>query len=106
MYTIKGETDHKPRLDAWDKRSDLVHWEDLEGAGGEGGGRGDRDGEDMWTQGRFISMYEKNKNKNKIKKKKRKENQATTGGLHFTHQLASQKFAQIYWGFRCKIGFW
>ena len=42
-----GETDHQPRLDAWDKRSDLVHWEDLEGAGGEGGGRGDRDGEDM-----------------------------------------------------------
>ena len=30
-----------------DKRSDLVLWEDLEGAGGEGGGRGDRDGEDM-----------------------------------------------------------
>ena len=27
--------------------SDLVHWEDLEGAGGEGGGRGDRDGEHM-----------------------------------------------------------
>ena len=27
--------------------SDLVIWEDLEGAGGEGGGRGDRDGEDM-----------------------------------------------------------
>ena len=23
----------------------LVHWEDLEGAGGEGGGRGARDGE-------------------------------------------------------------
>ena len=33
--------------DAWDKRSDLVLWEDLEGAGGEGGGRGDWDGEDM-----------------------------------------------------------
>ena len=46
-YTIKGETNHQPRLDAWDKRSDLVLWEDLEGAGGEGGGRGDRDGEDM-----------------------------------------------------------
>ena len=30
-----------------DKRSDLVHWEDLEGSGGEGGGRGDRDGEHM-----------------------------------------------------------
>ena len=28
-------------------------------AGGEGGGRGDRDGEDMWTQGLFISMYDK-----------------------------------------------
>ena len=59
MYTIKGETDHQPRLDAWDKRSDLMLWEDLEGAGGEGGGRGDRDGEDMQTQGRFISMYDK-----------------------------------------------
>ena len=47
MYTIKGETDHQPRWDSWDKRSDLVLWEDLEGAGGEGGGRGDRDGEDM-----------------------------------------------------------
>ena len=30
-----------------EKRSDLVHWEDLEGSGGEGGGRGDRDGEHM-----------------------------------------------------------
>ena len=47
MYTIKGETDHQPRLDAWDKRSDLVLWEDLEGAGGDGGGWGDRDGEYM-----------------------------------------------------------
>ena len=47
MYTIKGETDHQPRLDAWDKHSDLVLWEDLEGAGGEGDGRGDRDGEHM-----------------------------------------------------------
>ena len=34
-------------------------WEDLEGAGGEGGGRGDRDVEDMWTQGLFISMCDK-----------------------------------------------
>ena len=50
MYTIKGETDPRPRVDAWDKRWDLVLWEDLEGAGGEGGGRGARDGEDMWTQ--------------------------------------------------------
>ena len=37
----------KSLLDAWDKRSDLVHWENLGGAGGEGGGRGDRDGEHM-----------------------------------------------------------
>ena len=37
----------QPRLDAWDKPSDLVLWEDLVGGGGEGGGRGDRDGEDM-----------------------------------------------------------
>ena len=29
------------------ERTDLVHWENLEGAGGEGGGRGDRDGEHM-----------------------------------------------------------
>ena len=49
----------RPRLDAWDKRSDLVLWEDLEGAGREGGGRGDRDGEDIWIQGLFISMYDK-----------------------------------------------
>ena len=47
MYVIYGETDHQPRLDAWDKRSDLVHWENLGGAGGEGGGRGARDGEHM-----------------------------------------------------------
>ena len=30
-----------------EERSDLVLGEDPEGAGGEGGGRGDRDGEDM-----------------------------------------------------------
>ena len=44
-YTIKGETDHQPRLDAWNKCSGLVHWEDPEGWAGEGGGSGDRDGE-------------------------------------------------------------
>ena len=72
MYTIKGETDHWPRLDAWDKRSDLVLWEDLEGAGGEGGGSGDRDGEDMWTQDLFISMYDKIHYKLKKKEKKKR----------------------------------
>ena len=48
MYTIKGERDHQPRLDAWDKCSGLVHWEDPEGSGGEGGGRGDWDGGLEW----------------------------------------------------------
>ena len=47
MYIIYSETDHQPRLDAWDKHSDLVHWEDPEEWGGEGCGRGDRDGEYM-----------------------------------------------------------
>ena len=45
MYIIYSETDHQLRWDAWDRCSGLVHWEDLEGLGGEGGGRGDRDGE-------------------------------------------------------------
>ena len=45
MYIIKGEAEHQPRLDSRDKCSGLVHWEDPEGSGGEGGGRGDRDGE-------------------------------------------------------------
>ena len=44
MYIIYSETDHQTRLDAWDKCSGLVHWEDSEGWGGEGGGRGDGDG--------------------------------------------------------------
>ena len=56
---IKGKTDHQPRLDAWDKCSDLVHWEDPEGSGGEGGGRGDRDVEYMYIHGWFMSMYNK-----------------------------------------------
>ena len=44
---LSSETDHQPRLDAWEKCSGLVHWEDPEGWDGEGGGRGDRDGEYM-----------------------------------------------------------
>ena len=41
------EIDHQFRLDAWDKCSGLVHWEDPEGWDGEGGGRGHQDGEYM-----------------------------------------------------------
>ena len=47
MYIIKGETDHQPRLDAWDKCSGLVHWEGPEGQDGEEGGRRDWEGEHM-----------------------------------------------------------
>ena len=44
-YIIYSETEHQPRWDAWDKSLGLVHWE--EESGGEGDGRGDRDGEHM-----------------------------------------------------------
>ena len=44
MYIIKCETDHQSRLDACDKCSGLVHWDDPEGWDGEGGGRGFRIG--------------------------------------------------------------
>ena len=37
IYIIWGETDHQPRLDAKDKCSGLVHWEDPEGWDGEQG---------------------------------------------------------------------
>ena len=47
MYIIYSETDRQPRLDAWDKCSGLVHWEDPEELGREGGGKGDGDGEYM-----------------------------------------------------------
>ena len=40
-----------------------LHWEDPEGSGGEGGGRGDRDGEYMYIHGLFMSMYDKNHTK-------------------------------------------
>ena len=40
--------------------SGLVHWDDPEGWGGEGGGRGVQDGEHVYTHGWFMSMYVKN----------------------------------------------
>ena len=58
MYITKYETDRQPRLGAWDKSSGLVNWEDPEGSGREGGGRGDRDGEYTYIHGWF--MYDKN----------------------------------------------
>ena len=59
MYIIYSETHHQPRLDAWDKWSGLVQWEDSEGLGRVGGGRGDWDGEYMQIHGWFMSMYDK-----------------------------------------------
>ena len=47
MYIIKCETECQSRLDAQDKCSGLVHWDDPEGWDGEGGGRGVQDGEYM-----------------------------------------------------------
>ena len=47
MYIIKCETDRQSRLDAWDKCSGLMYWDDLEGWDGEGGERGVQDGEHM-----------------------------------------------------------
>ena len=37
----------------------LVHWDDLEGWYGEGGGRRVQDGEHMYTCGRFTSIFGK-----------------------------------------------
>ena len=47
FYSNKAYVDQEKATLKQQEPSDLVHWEDLEGAGGEGGGRGDRDGEHM-----------------------------------------------------------
>ena len=49
MYIIICETDRQSRFHA-------VHWDDLEGWDGEGGGRGVQDGEHMYTCGGFMSI--------------------------------------------------
>ena len=59
MYIIYSETDPQSSWEACDKWSGLVLWEDAEESRGEGGGRGDRDGEYMLLHGWFMSMYEK-----------------------------------------------
>ena len=41
-------------------KATYFNWEDPEGLGGQGGGRGDWDGEYMYIHGWFISMYDKN----------------------------------------------
>ena len=39
----------------------LVHWDDPEGWYGEGGGKGVQDGEHVYNDGGFMSMYGKTK---------------------------------------------
>ena len=51
MYNIICETDPSPGLMRETGCSGLVHWNDLEGGDGEGGGRGVQDGEHMYTHG-------------------------------------------------------
>ena len=40
--------------------SGLMHWDDPEGWFGEGGGRGVRDGEHVYTRGRFMLIGKTN----------------------------------------------
>ena len=52
---------YKKRIDSPGLRQDtgclgLVHWDDLDGGYGEGGGRGFQDGEHMYTHGQFMLM--------------------------------------------------
>ena len=62
MYIIICETDRQSRFDEWDTGySGLMHWDEPEGWNGEGGGRGVRNGEHMYTHGWFMSMYAKNR---------------------------------------------
>ena len=59
MYITICETNHQFRFMYDTGCSGLVHWDDPEGRGREGGGRGVQDGEHMYTHGRFIPMYGK-----------------------------------------------
>ena len=47
IHLIRTDSNEFFLMDAWDKCSRLVHWEDPERWGGEGGGKGDRDEEHM-----------------------------------------------------------
>ena len=51
----------------------LMHWDDLEGWYGEGGGRRFQDGEHMYTCGGFILMFGKLIQCLRFKKKKKKK---------------------------------
>ena len=84
MYIMYSETDQQPKLDAWDKCSGLVHWEDPEELGEEGGARGvgmgnscDSMGDSCQCMTKPTAMLWSNwppTNKNKWKKKNYKKN--------------------------------
>ena len=60
MYITICERDDQSRFDgAQIEHSKPVHWDNPEGWDGEGGGRGVQDGEHMYTQGWFMSVYGK-----------------------------------------------
>ena len=54
MYNIIKEMNLQSRFDTGSLG--LVHWDDLEGWYGEGGGRGAQDGEHVYAHGRFMLM--------------------------------------------------
>ena len=57
MYNIIWEVNCQSRFNI--ECLGLVHWDDLEGCYGEGGGRGVQDGEHVCTCGGFMLMYGK-----------------------------------------------
>ena len=59
MCNIMYEMSCQPRFDAHTGCLGLVHWDDLEGWCGEGGGRMVQDGEHMYTCGGFVLMFGK-----------------------------------------------
>ena len=60
MYNIIYEMNRQSRFDTG--CLGLVHWDEPEGWYGEGGGKGVKDGEHMYTCGKFMSMYGKTTN--------------------------------------------
>ena len=59
MYNIIEETNCQSSFNHDTGCCGLVHWDDLEGWYGEGGGRGVQDGEHVYICGGFMLMYGK-----------------------------------------------
>ena len=50
------------KFDAWSRAPKPVLWDNLQGQGGEAGGKGVQDGGHMYTRDWFMLMYGKNHN--------------------------------------------